>query len=36
MREVAVLATVLAVMSYLGFIFLLKLQFQVWPSFIRA
>ena len=33
-KEVAVLATVLAVMSYLAFIVLLKLQFPVWPSFI--
>jgi hypothetical protein len=33
-KEVAVLATVLAVGSYLAFIVLLKLQFPVWPSFI--
>ena len=33
-KEVAVLATVLAVMSYLAFIVLLKLQFPVWPAFI--
>lgn len=33
-REVIVLATVLAVVSYLAFIMLLKLQFPVWPSFI--
>jgi hypothetical protein len=33
-KEVIVLATVLAVMSYLAFIVLLKLQFPVWPSFI--
>ena len=33
-KEVAVLATVLAVMSYLAFIVLLKLQFPVWPSFL--
>jgi predicted MFS family arabinose efflux permease len=32
-REVAILATVLAVASYLGFIVFLKLQFQVWPAF---
>ena len=33
-REVAILATVLAVMSYLAFIVLLKLQLQAWPTFI--
>lgn len=33
-KEVAILATVLAVISYLAFIVLLKLQFPVWPSFI--
>ena len=32
-KEVAVLATVLAIMSYLAFIVLLNLQFPVWPSF---
>jgi hypothetical protein len=32
--EVAVLATVLAVMSYGAFVLLLKLQFPVWPVFI--
>lgn len=35
-REVAVLATILAVGSYLAFVVLLKLQFPVWPSFISA
>lgn len=35
-KEVAVLATVLAVMSYVAFILLLKLQFPVWPSFLTA
>jgi hypothetical protein len=35
-REVAVLATVLAVISYCAFILLLKLQFPVWPSFIAG
>ena len=35
-KEVAILATVLAIMSYLAFIVLLKLQFPVWPSFIGA
>lgn len=33
-KEVIVLATVLAVLSYLAFIVLLKLQFPVWPSFL--
>lgn len=33
-KEVVVLATVLAVLSYLAFIVLLKLQFPVWPSFL--
>ena len=33
-REVAVLATVLAILSYLAFIVLLKLQFPVWPTFL--
>lgn len=32
-REVTILATVLAVFSYLAFIVLLKLQFPVWPAF---
>jgi hypothetical protein len=35
-KEVAILATVLSVMSYLAFIVLLKLQFQVWPTFITG
>lgn len=35
-KEVAVLATILAIGSYLAFIVLLKLQFQVWPTFISA
>ena len=33
-KEVAVLATVLAIGSYLAFIVLLKLQFPVWPTFL--
>jgi hypothetical protein len=33
-REVAVLATVLAIGSYLAFVVLLRLQFPVWPTFI--
>ncbi|HYE41476.1 MAG TPA: tripartite tricarboxylate transporter TctB family protein [Ramlibacter sp.] len=32
--EVAILATVLAILSYLAFIVLLNLQFPVWPSFL--
>lgn len=35
-REVMILATVLAVLSYLGFIVLLKLQFPAWPAFITG
>lgn len=35
-KETAVLATVLALMSYVAFIWLLKLQFQVWPTFISG
>lgn len=35
-KEVIVVATVLAIMSYLAFIKLLSLQFQVWPSFIAG
>lgn len=33
-KEIAVLGTVLAILSYLAFIVLLKLQFPVWPSFL--
>ncbi|HVE54467.1 MAG TPA: tripartite tricarboxylate transporter TctB family protein [Ramlibacter sp.] len=33
-KEVVVLAAVLAVISYVAFIWLLKLQFPVWPAFI--
>ena len=36
LKEVVILATVLAVMSYLGFIVLLKLQFPAWPTFITG
>ena len=35
-KEVAILATVLSVMSYLAFVVLLKLQFPVWPTFITG
>ena len=33
-KEVFLLATFLAVLSYLAFIVLLKLQFPVWPAFL--
>lgn len=33
-KEVAVLATVLAIFSYCAFVWLLKLQFPVWPAFL--
>lgn len=33
LKEVAILSVVLALMSYLAFIVLLKLQFPVWPTF---
>jgi hypothetical protein len=33
--EVFILATVLAIISYLAFIVLLKLQFPVWPAFFN-
>lgn len=36
LREVLILATVLAVGSYAAFIMLLKLQFPVWPAFITG
>ena len=35
-KEVLVLSTVLAVMSYLAFVLVLKLQFPVWPAFITG
>lgn len=35
-REVLIVASVLAVMSYLAFVVLLKLQFPVWPTFITG
>jgi predicted outer membrane lipoprotein len=35
-KEVLVVATILAVGSYVAFIWMLKLQFQVWPSFITG
>ena len=33
-KHVLVLSTILAIGSYLAFIVLLKLQIQVWPTFI--
>lgn len=33
-KEVAILSVALCILSYLAFIKLLNLQFQVWPSFI--
>jgi hypothetical protein len=33
-KEVLVLGTILSIGSYLAFIVLLKLQFQVWPTFV--
>ena len=35
-KEVLVLSTVLALMSYLAFVLVLKLQFPVWPTFITG
>ncbi len=35
-RHTLILATVLAIGSYLAFIVLLKLQIPVWPSFISG
>jgi hypothetical protein len=36
LKEVLILATILAIGSYLACIMLLGLQFQVWPSFTRG
>lgn len=36
LKEVLVLATILAIGSYLAFVVLLKLQFPVWPTFITG
>lgn len=35
-REVLIVASILAIMSYLAFVVLLKLQFPVWPTFITG
>ncbi len=34
LKEVLILATILAITSYLAFVVLLKLQFPVWPAFL--
>ncbi len=36
LREVLILATILALVSYGAFVKLLSLQFQVWPAFITG
>ncbi|WP_138514755.1 tripartite tricarboxylate transporter TctB family protein [Rhodoferax bucti] len=36
LKEVAVLATILAALSFVAFILLLKLQFPVWPAYFTA
>ncbi len=36
LKEVVVLATALAALSYVAFILLLKLQFPVWPAYFTA
>lgn len=36
LKEVILLATVLAIVSYLAFVLLLKLQLPVWPSFFTG
>jgi hypothetical protein len=36
LKEIVILATVLAAMSYLAFIVLLKLQLQAWPTFLTG
>lgn len=35
-KEVAILATVLAIFSWFAFVYALKLQFPVWPTFISG
>ena len=34
LKEVLILATILAIMSYFAFVYMLNLQFQVWPTFL--
>ena len=36
LKEVVVLATVLAILSFVAFVWLLNLQFPVWPTFIAG
>jgi hypothetical protein len=36
LKEVTILATLLAVVSYFTFVYALSLQFQVWPTFISG
>jgi hypothetical protein len=36
LKEVAILSGILAAMSYLAFVVLLKLQFPVWPTFLTS
>jgi len=36
LKEVVILSIILSIGSYLAFIMLLKLQFQVWPTFISS
>ena len=36
LKSVLILATVLAIGSYVAFIWALKLQMQVWPTFITG
>ena len=35
-KEIAILSVVLAIGSYAAFVWLLKLQFPVWPTFITG
>jgi len=35
-KEVVVLATVLAILSFVAFVWLLNLQFPVWPTFVAG
>lgn len=35
-KEIVILSLILCLLSYLAFIVLLKLQFPVWPTFIKA
>ena len=35
-KEVTILAVILAAFSYIAFVWLLKLQFPVWPTFIAG